>query len=467
MLPNSLKKNFTLLFVLILIWFSVFSEPTKFSIIFYNLLPIRILLPILISTSFIFFFKKKDLYILLKDKIFLVLLLFLLVKIVSGFVTVDYGSYFGLVAFWSVLTLFYVSLFFQRDFIKTQPFIFYFSYISLMLFVNILSFAKYFYFVYQNVFPIGTHIINLKISHVIADENHYSFFLLVGIFVMISFIRTYTKNKILIAASIFSIFTSSAFIVATESRTGILSFSLGVGFYLFLELFRSKRKKFVRESVYPVMYSVLAILIGILVGWFVIDPYTNTNEFYMSGNNADSSKNLGYIETYVNPFTPRNSSQYPIFQKFLEGLPGFLNEPSFKAHLVLLYSSFEMAWDSPVLGVGVGSFDESLKSSDLINIFARYDPRSSQSAILPPHSMYGEALAETGFVGLAIYLVLLYLLGKKYLARFLAGLLQNKSFLSQSLLAMFVSFMFFTIFYNLNEEWFFIPLFLGLFYTES
>ncbi|MEK7610876.1 MAG: O-antigen ligase family protein [Patescibacteria group bacterium] len=131
-------------------------------------------------------------------------------------------------------------------------------------------------------------------------------------------------------------------------------------------------------------------------------------------------------------------------------------EKSTVAHVALLYGEFKIFLDHPVLGVGYGSFSEYFRSSEIGREHAVVDPATQVR--IPPHSLWLEALSETGIVGFSLYLSLLLLIfeslvkalrkvsGKKdrlYLTGLLAG------FLGLNLASIFYSF-------NLEFFWFYL-----------
>ncbi|MDP2933565.1 MAG: O-antigen ligase family protein, partial [bacterium] len=131
-------------------------------------------------------------------------------------------------------------------------------------------------------------------------------------------------------------------------------------------------------------------------------------------------------------------------------------EKSTVAHVALLYGEFKLFIDHPILGVGYGSFSEYFRSSDIGKEHAIVDPATQVR--IPPHSLWLEALTETGIIGFALYLALMILVLES-LYKALRKVQTKKSCLYLvALLAGFVGINFASIFYSYNLEffWFFL-----------
>jgi len=137
---------------------------------------------------------------------------------------------------------------------------------------------------------------------------------------------------------------------------------------------------------------------------------------------------------------------------------------SFASHVMLLQGSFQIFEKYPVLGGGYGSFFEHFSRTDIAATFFGRDPAAFNTRV-PAHTIWGEALAETGVVGFSVLLLFVLIL----LGVMLFGALKLKnsqdnilvSAMFSSMLGVFVA----GIFYSYNTEFFWLVLF--LFYLLS
>lgn len=467
MIVQQIKKYYLFALLVLVVFISALSEPTIFSIGFYNLIPIRLLLPLFVLLYFGLNYKKLNFKPLLKDTIFRILVIFLAIKILSGIVTQDYVNYLQLLGFWSMLISFYCILFLENKRLKLLTKYFSLFYLILLGVLNSWSLFKYWYFItYPKVQFLG-FMQHYKVSNIVADENHYAYFLTIMFFVVLPLIFKLKKWYLWVGVILMQLITT-IMISGTQSRAGVISFAAGYALFLIFYLFKVKLA--LNKASFKLLLLTLVSTGGIIFGADFFNTFTPTYDFqgYTKPNNVLTENNVPSTNTskdYLFHVEEEPSKNDILFENLLEsGLPSFLNEASFKAHLVLIYSAFRMGLQNPILGVGVGSFNEYLRSTPLIKLYAKYDPRSASSVIFPPHSMFGEAVAETGVTGLIIYLSLLFVIGKKYFY----SLFKAKNIgLAYSFVSILVAFILFSTFYNLNEEWVWLPLFTGIFLAND
>ena len=444
MFTNTKFKNFYIAVLLsVTLALSIFAEPSLFSIYINNVIPVRIALPILVLVGYILFLKK----IKIKKKSYLdfaliFLFLFNLVNFLTIFVTVDVKNYLGINIFWFLLFLYLLLLKnVNLSYAKTIFFKFLLGISILMVFLSAVSFI---YFLY--IFLFNGYWGPIKVSTVISDENHYAFYVLFLIFTNLYLLNTKTLRVKSYIYYLILFFLSSIFL-GLQSRSAMLGLLFGGIVYVFFSIL----KKLL------IIKPIIVILLGLFFSTWFFKPFVTTASPKYANTpitKKQESANLKLNEDQKNFDTIVN------IEKLNNNLPHSLNEASVKSHISLLFISYFAGINNPLLGVGVGSFNEYVMANkNLFNLYAKYDPQAAYSGVFPAHSMYGQNLAESGFFGFTFYILFLF-----SIFIFLLNKINNtKDEVSFRLvlcsLSIFVGYLVFTITYNLHEEWFWIPFF--------
>lgn len=135
---------------------------------------------------------------------------------------------------------------------------------------------------------------------------------------------------------------------------------------------------------------------------------------------------------------------------------------SFASHIMLLQGSYEIFEEYPILGGGYGGFFEHFKNTDISVTFFGRDPAALNTRV-PAHTIWGELVAETGIVGLSVFILfLVVLLSPLFIGAFKKGDLVSSAMFS-SLIGIFVAGMF----YSYNSEFFWLVIFLYFIYGVS
>ncbi len=132
---------------------------------------------------------------------------------------------------------------------------------------------------------------------------------------------------------------------------------------------------------------------------------------------------------------------------------------SFASHFMLLTGSYQIFEEYPILGGGYGSFFEHFRKTDISAEFFGRDPAALNTRV-PAHTIWGEAMAETGVVGISLLLLFVMLI----LGVFLFGALKLKeksehlilNALFSTMLGVFLA----GVFYSYNSEFFWLIIFL-------
>lgn len=137
---------------------------------------------------------------------------------------------------------------------------------------------------------------------------------------------------------------------------------------------------------------------------------------------------------------------------------------SFDSHFLLLGGSLQIFEKFPVTGGGYGSFFEHFEDTEISTEYFQRDPAGLNTRV-PPHTIWGEVLSETGIVGMFVFI--------PFIALILGTLLYASMTLSDwrdyvltasmfgSLTGIFTA----GIFYSYNSEFFWIILFLYFLYV--
>ena len=447
------KNLYITLLIVLPLFFSIFADASLFSIFINNLIPVRLVLVALNLLGVLYIFKKRlNIKSVFKDGLFISLSAFILFSFLSYFYTPDLKTYFSMIAFYVNLLIFYAVLSVFSKKIKTKLNIFESTFYYLLVFINSLSLViglrTYYLLLY------GGYWGPVRVVSTITDENHYAMFLVIGIFVTLYFIFTKYQNHSWL--NYLLLFFSVVLLSATKSRSGFLALFAGITIYFTISLWKHL------FSLKKLTLTLTFLFLAIVFGFYIFKPFTTTGVVRYTN---DLTQKEVHTPTYTLIKTPY---KFSYFDKYVENLlPDSLSGASIKAHLALIYSSIVMGIKHPVFGVGVGGFNDTLVNSNLIELYARYDPQAATSKNFPAHSMYGKAFGEGGFIGLFLYLAILFYMGKKYWFNFKHAKDYNNKVLALSFISIFGGFLVFSIFYNVHEEWFWVPAFLGLIIVKT
>lgn len=128
-------------------------------------------------------------------------------------------------------------------------------------------------------------------------------------------------------------------------------------------------------------------------------------------------------------------------------------------HLLLLDGAAEVYFNNFLLGAGYGNFDHAFRGTVTSDIYFNREPRLKDMKV-PPHSVWGEVLAETGSVGITLYSLFAILI----LASLVIGVFTSKSeevkYLGIGLFGGAISILTAGLFYSYNMEFYWIYLFI-------
>lgn len=366
------------------------------------------------------------------DKLFLTLLGYSIYKSFSLVFAFDKFDSLLNTVFWFNLSLFYLTLTninFKFNLKKIYKIILvgglFNALVASLQALFFITWGVKFLNIYGWKFPYGFRVTGLSF-----DANHLAAYILISIFISLYFV-IYNSSyfyRFLSLLSFLFLLVNFYFSASRSAFLGLVFGLLSFGLYTILKNRFLLYKKFIYlfVSAIPLIFVLVAV-------------------FFMPLLNASLNNQLGAINDII-----FNATKY--FVKHGRGL-----DPSAFAHFSLIYASVYLMQSNWFFGTGAGNFSEGLIANPYLNkVFSMVDPDVLSKQEFPSHSMYGEALAEGGVVGIILFLLILILI----LQRYLNLLKLNKIYLP--LFVYFFSVCFFMLFYNINEEFFWIFVFLGL-----
>ncbi|MBN1162319.1 glycosyltransferase family 39 protein [Patescibacteria group bacterium] len=128
---------------------------------------------------------------------------------------------------------------------------------------------------------------------------------------------------------------------------------------------------------------------------------------------------------------------------------------SFDSHLMLLTGAYQIFEKYPLLGGGYGGFFEHFSKTGIAPIYFGRDPAALNTRV-PAHTIWGELIAETGIIGLSIFLLLiLFIVGTLYFS-FMKLNEWRDYVVPAAMLSVILGWLIAGVFYSYNTEFFWI-----------
>ncbi|MFC1700276.1 glycosyltransferase family 39 protein [Patescibacteria group bacterium] len=417
-------KNFEFS-VYVLITLSVLMHKELFSFYRWDLMPIRAFMFALmcagILKTFVYFSKNKLSKIkdYLRDPVLVLLGLIWVVRGISTFFSKNLQASIFLYGFFTtvVFMCYYFYLMFKNSPEKVLNYLKY--YIYLVFGLSLFGYFQVFLLQTTGVTIGALWYIPNNIPRVGAtfwDVNHYGALLaaLLPILSVLILIEGKLKQKIIHSVMVLSIFVS---LLLTNSRTAWIMIFVAFLFFITVLLVRKVGAK----GLLYVFLSLLLVTIPIAKEYSI-----------------KSSSFRARIKQY--------------FHYRLD---------SFASHVMLLTGTYQIFEKYPILGGGYGSFFEHFSKTEVAPEYFGRDPAALNTRV-PAHTIWGELIAETGVVGLSLFIpfILLLLFTPLYLAfrskdkkTFMIG-----AAMSSVVFGWFVA----GIFYSYNSEFFWLILIMFL-----
>lgn len=415
--------------VYILMILSVLLHKELFSFYRWDFLPVRAFMFALLAAlgvkAIVWFFKDRDfpkLFSRLKDPIIVSLLLLWVIRFISLANSKNLEASFLLLGFFTTVVALFI---FVYSTFKNKPdtilkYLKFYTYLAFALTV----FGYFQFFLYEKTGKIIGALWNIpgnipRVGSTFWDVNHYGSYLasvLPFLGVLILFEKG-VKNRIL---NILMFLSISGALLLTSSRSAWIMAAVSVVFFVIILFY----KRFGTKGILSVLAGLVLISAPFLVMY-----------------NTQGSAFRNSVKQYLN---------YRI--------------DSSDSHMLLLTGAYEVFMKYPIIGGGYGSFFEQFSSTEVAATYFGRDPAALTTRV-PPHTIWGELISETGVLGLATFASFSFF-GLMALYFGVMKLKEMKDvFISAAFFATIIGWYFAGIFYSYNSEFFWIIL--SLFFTWS
>ncbi|MBI4091336.1 glycosyltransferase family 39 protein [candidate division WWE3 bacterium] len=404
---------------------SLLLHKEVFSLVRWDVLPIRLAVLALLLTStfkfFLWFKKKKDVAEIKKyvrDPMFLLLFSLFLIRAISIFNSKNIKASLLLLAFFLTVVFLYIVISYLAE-RYSDRFV-----LSALKFYSLVALATAFIALLQFVLDRKYGIIFgalwripgrwSRVGSVFWDVNHYAGFISAIIPIMLGLLLL-TKSKF---SKIFygcSIVFMTAILLLTNSRSAWIGFafsSIIIALHLFIAKFGLKRLTIV----------AFAVAGGLI---FLAASYQNKDSVFRQK-----------VKDYFH-----------------------YRGDSFASHSMLLEGSWAVFEAHPILGGGYGSFFEHFKDTKVAASYYSRDP-AALSVRVHPHSIWGEVISETGSLGSVVFVLLVIFLLGTFSFAFSEAADKNTKSLIVCMGAAVAGLRVSGIFYSYNAEFFWLVLFL-------
>ncbi len=446
-----MKKILLALLFLIYLTLSITNQ-LQFSLLVSNFVPVRIFLILFILLAFGTFlyrerFKSPGVFwqFLKTDRIFQIALALLAWRGLSLLVAPDIKFGVLMLSWWaSILAFYWLGSYSFKVYkaLKLTNIALWGLFLSLSLTILIA--------VYQTIAFVGWGIQRFdlwgwqypdgfRVPALMLDSNHLGFFTVACFFLVFGWLVSKKRYLLAVVASFVILEIQSL----ASSRSALIGLLVGSVVVIVSLLFKKNYKMLI--------WFVLALSFGLSTGFLTsktLEVYT-TN-FVQNYALLHSEVRDKVVMTVINTAN-EDIDELSFLNNLLPMRVQRIFDASAKSHMAMLKASLELGLKNPILGVGYGNFSDGLKSyPEIYKEASQYDARGLSTPKFPSHTLWGEQLAETGFIGLALYtlLVMAILIRIRKSGIFFVGL--------------WVSLLAATFFYSANEEFFWLLPFLGL-----
>jgi hypothetical protein len=132
-------------------------------------------------------------------------------------------------------------------------------------------------------------------------------------------------------------------------------------------------------------------------------------------------------------------------------------------HIMLLQGSAEVFFNNMFVGSGYGGFDPAFRKTDTASDYFDREPKLRDMKV-PPHSVWGEVLGETGGLGIVTYAVFALLIIASLITTIFNSRSSSLKYLGIGLLGSVFALFTGGLFYSYNIEFYWITLFLAIGY---
>ncbi|EKE00351.1 MAG: Glycosyl transferase, family 39 [uncultured bacterium] len=419
-----LLKNFKVAVVVLMV-LSVFLHKELFSLYRWDLLPVRLFMLALCATSGIWlvasFFKEKKLFVRkltagIKDPFTITLILLWVVRAASIIFSKNLPASFFLLAFFTTIVVLGVVLY--NRFKESPDEIIKYIKIYGLVVLGACLFAFFQFFVYLSTGKVIGALWNVpghlpRVGSLFWDVNHFGGLIAGLLPVLAIFTLTSKSLRQKIGYTLLCI-PLTAVLVMTNSRTSWISAVVALLTFVIILAFRKLKLKGI-----AIVFSILVLV------------------------------SIPLLIEYSNKASPFRAKIKQYFHYRID---------SFDSHLLLLRGTIAVFGNYPILGGGYGSFFEQFQKTKVAAEFYGRDP-AALSVRVPAHTIWGEALAETGAVGFSVLLLFLLcgLLPLIYIA--LTYGVSEKYLTASAMFSALVGWLAAGVFYSYNSEFFWLIFF--------
>lgn len=246
------------------------------------------------------------------------------------------------------------------------------------------------------------------------DVNHFGGYLITMIPLLFAMFFTKQKSKLTNLYYLFSGLFLSSILFFTQSRSSWMGLAIGLAVSLIVYYFANFKK---------VLYYFGFLVFVAIIGLFSYTAY----------------KNISIIEKVASFMHYRLDST--------------------DTHMLLLDGASEVYFDNLLIGAGYGNFDHAFRGTLISDTYFNREPRLKEMKV-PSHSVWGEVLAETGSVGITLYVIFAGLILASLVVSIFTSKSNDTKLLGIGLFGGAVSILVAGLFYSYNMEFYWIYLFM-------
>lgn len=410
--------------------FTPLMHKELFSLVVWDLLPVRLALASLSLAAFIKFIiwtkkngfesARKSVLDFIKGDPFLILLMALwLIRGISLFKSQVFDYSLSLFAFYSIMIAFYILF---KHLINTYNEQFYnkvlYVYFGVAAFTALFAGIQYYLRLCCRQTIGGVWVVpgyTPRLGSTFWDVNHYGGFLITVIPIVFALIFV-AKKFIWKLIAVLGLGVLGFMLFMTQSRSAWIGLAVGMALSLIIYYWNSLKKPL-----------AIAVLIGIL----------------------GVSGGLTYT-TYKGISIRDKVASYMHYRL-----------DSTDTHLMLLQGAAEVFFNNLVIGSGYGGFDPAFRQTETATDYFDREPALRDMKV-PPHSVWGEILGETGGLGIVIYGLFAIFIIAALITSIFKTRKKNLKYLGIGLLGSVLSIFMGGLFYSYNIEFYWTTLFLAI-----
>ncbi len=404
-----------------------------FSFIVWDLLPARVAIIAVALTGFIKLimwiknngwgkFSNKAVNFVKSDPFLILMITIWMIRGLSIFKSELQDYSLSLFAFYSIIIAFYIL---YRHLIVTYGETFYekvlYIYLAIAGFTGIFALIQYYLRLCCRKSIGGVWVVpgyTPRLGSTFWDVNHYGGFLITIIPILFAYIFAAKKFKLKIV-SFMGLGFLGWLLFMTQSRSAWIGLSIGMILSLIIYYWNHLRK--------PLAISFLVILLGV----------AGTIGFTTYKGISIRDKVASYMHYRLD---------------------------STDTHIMLLEGATEVFFNNMIIGSGYGGFDPAFRKTETATDYFDREPLLKDMKV-PPHSIWGEVLGETGGLGIVTYGLFAILIVASLITSIFKAKDSSLKYLGIGLLGSVFALFTGGLFYSYNIEFYWLTLFLAMGYV--